>query len=62
MHSYAQKIISSYAVSLEEFPHDPFSIDEMNASGKVRLARTSEYGRTRPRTGERSVNHIKGYF
>ena len=40
MHSYAQKIISSYAVSLEEFPHDPFSIDEMNASGKVRLTRT----------------------
>ena len=36
MHSYAQKIISSYAVSLEEFPHDPFSIDEMNASGKAR--------------------------
>ena len=45
MHSYAQKIISSYAVSLEEFPHDPFSIDEMNASGKVRLTRTSLYGR-----------------
>ena len=57
MHSYAQKIISSYAVSLEEFPHDPFSIDEMNASGKVRLTRTSYV-----RISGRCVDLIKGYF
>jgi len=47
MHSYAQKIISSYAVSLEEFPHDPFSIDEMNASGKaISEAMTAVHGVT----------------
>ena len=35
MHSYSQKIISSYAVSTTEFPHEPFSIDQMNAAGKA---------------------------
>ena len=35
MHSYAQKIISSYAVAEEVFPHDPFSLDDMNKAGKA---------------------------
>ena len=45
MHSYSQKIISSYAVSKTEFPHDPFSIDKMNAAGKaISEAMTAVYG------------------
>lgn len=45
MHSYSQKIISSYAVSKDEFPHDPFSIDEMNEAGKaISEAMTAVHG------------------
>ena len=45
MHSYAQKIISSYAVAEEVFPHDPFSLDKMNGAGKaIAEAMTAVHG------------------
>ena len=44
MHSYAQKIISAWAVAPEVFPDAPFSIDLMNESGRrISEAMTAEH-------------------
>ena len=35
MHNYAQMIISAYAVSEEQFPNPPATINHMTAAGKA---------------------------
>ena len=45
LHSYSQKIISSYAVSQSVFEEDPPSIDQMNESGRrISEAMTAVHG------------------
>ena len=54
MHSYSQKIISSFAASRNEVPDDPKTVEQMNEAGKkiseamTKVSNTKyEYGQAR---------------